>query len=194
MGSKVFSLKQPNQQYVIDVINGKETAGNLSSEDSPYVMKYTDDIYKQVIQADKQSRENRIKYLQSQPEFQEQAFIEQLSQSMEIAKKDPSQRLMPMWELGIYRINKKIPRDLPFEERKRLFVNSPEFKSQIHQRNQHKTESELTEENIQNEIDSAGWRYGIELDKQFDSIRDQRAFAEGFCELIVDKGDVCYPE
>lgn len=95
-----------------------------------------------------------------------------------------------MWELGIYRINKKIPRNLPFEERKRLFVNSPEFKSQIHQRNHHKTESELTEENIQQEIDSAGTMAGIALDKQFDSVRDQKAFAEGFCELIIDKGDV----
>ncbi len=194
MGSKVFSLKQPTQQHVIDAINGIKTVGNLSSEDSPYVMKYTDDIYRQVIQADEHVRENRIKYIHSQSEFQEQAFIEQLCHAIEIAKKDPSQRLMPMWELGIYRINKKIPRGLPFEERKRLFVNSPEFNSQIHQRNQHKTESELTEENIQNEIDSAGRQFGIELDRQFDSIRDQKAFAEGFCELIIDKGDVRYPE
>ena len=194
MGSKVFSLKQPTQQHVIDAINGIEAVGNLSSEDSPYVMKFTDEIYKQVIQADKQARENRVKFFHSQPESQEQAFIEQLSHAIEIAKKDPTQRLMPMWELGVYRINKKIPRALPFEERKRLFVNSPEFNSQIHQRNPHKTESELTEENIQNEIDSAGRRSGIELDKQFDLIRDQKAFAEGYCELIIDKGDVHYRE
>ena len=97
-----------------------------------------------------------------------------------------------MWELGVYRINKKIPRNLPFEERKRLFINSPEFNNQIHQRNQHKTESELTEENIQSEIDSAGTRAGIVLDRQFDSIRDQKAFAEGFCELVIDKGNVHY--
>ena len=116
MGSKVFSLRQPSQQHVIDAVNGIETVGNLSSDDSPYVMKFTDDIYKQVIQADKQARENRIKYFQSQPESQEQAFIEQLSQATETAKKDPTQRLMPMWELGIYRINKKIPRDLPLRK------------------------------------------------------------------------------
>ena len=192
MGSKVFSLKQPSQQHVVDAINGIETAGNLSSQDSPYVMKYTDDIYKQVIEADKLSRQNRLKYFHSQPEFTEEAFIEQLSQAIEKEKKDPTQRLMPMWELEVYRINKKIPRNLPFEERKRLFVNSPEFNSQIHQRNHHKIESELTEENIQSEIDSAGTRAGIELDKQFDSIRDQKAFAEGFCELVVDKGNVHY--
>lgn len=194
MGSKVFSLKQPSQQHVVDVINGIETAGNLSSQDSPYVMKYRDDIYKQVVKADKEARENRLKYFRSQPEYQEQAFIEQLNRAIEKEKKDPTQRFLPMWELGIYRINKKIPRNLPFEERKRLFVNSPEFKSQIHQRNHHKTESELTEENIQQEIDSAGTMAGIALDKQFDSVRDQKAFAEGFCELIIDKGDVHYRE
>ena len=192
MGSKVFSLRQPSQQHVVDAINGIEAVGNLSSEDSPYVMKYRDDIYKQVIEADKQARENRQKYFQSLPELTEESFIKQLSQAIERAKNNPTQRFLPMWELGIYRINKKIPRDLPFEERKRLFVNSPEFNSHIHQINQHKKESELTEENIQNEIDSAGRRAGIALDKQFDSARDQKAFAEGFCELIIDKGDVHY--
>lgn len=192
MGSKVFSLKQPSQQHVVDVINGIETAGNLSSQDSPYVMKYRDDIYKQVVKADKEARENRLKYFRSQPEYQEQAFIEQLNRAIEKEKKDPTQRLMPMWELAVYRINKKISQDLPFEERKRLFINSPEFNSQIHQRNQHKTESELNEENIQSEIDSAGTRAGIVLDRQFDSIRDQKAFAEGFCELVIDKGNVHY--
>ena len=192
MGSKVFSLRQPSQQHVVDAINGKEIVGNLYSEDSPYIMKYRDDIYKQVIEADKQARENRLKYFHSQPEYQEQDFIEQLNQAIEKEKKDPTQRLMPMWELGVYRINKKIPRSLPFEERKRLFVNSPEFNSSIHQRNHHKTESELNEENIQSEIDSAGTRAGIVLDRQFDSIRDQKAFAEGFCELVIDKGDVRY--
>lgn len=192
MGSKVFSLRQPSQQHVIDAINGIETAERLSSQDSPYIMKFTDNIYKQVIEADKQARENRIKYFHSQPECKEDAFIRQLSQAIEKAKKDPTQQLMPMWELEVYRINKKIPQNLPFEERKRLFVNSPEFNGQIHQINQHKTESELTEENIQSEIDSAGRRAGIELDKQFDSIKNQKAFAEGFCELVIDKGDVHY--
>lgn len=192
MGSKVFSLRQPSQQYVVDAINGIETVGNLSSEDSPYVMKYRDDIYKQVIEANKQARENRQNYFRSLPECAEEAFIKQLNQAIQQEKKDPTQRLMPMWELEIYRINKKIPQSLPFDERKRLFVNSPEFNSQIHQGNVHKTETELTEDNIQSEIDSAGRRAGIALDKQFDSARDQKAFAEGFCELIIDKGDVHY--
>lgn len=194
MGSKVFSLRQPSQQHVIDAINGKEIVGNLVSQDSPYVMKYKDDIYKQVIKAEKQSRENRLKYFKSQPEYQEEAFIEQLNQAIERAKKDPTQRLIPLWELGVYRINKKIPRDLPFEERKKRFVNSPEFNSPIHQKNLHKTESELTEENIQSEIDFAGIRAGMALDGQFDKEKDQKAFVEGFCELVIDKGDVHYCE
>lgn len=61
MGSKVFSLRQPSQQHVVDVINGIDTAGNLSSQESPYVMKYRDDIYKQVVKAGKEARENRLK-------------------------------------------------------------------------------------------------------------------------------------
>ena len=194
MGSKVFSLKRPTQQHIIDAVNCKEIAGNLDSQDSPYVMKYRDDIYQQIIKAEKQSRENRLKYLESQPEYREVAFIEQLRQAAERAKKNPKQRLIPLWELAVYRINKKIPRDLPFEERKKLFVNSSEFNSQIHQSNLHKTESELTEENIQSEINSAGIRAGMALDGQFDREKEQKAFVEGFCELVIDKGDVHYRE
>lgn len=194
MGSKVFSLSQPSQQYIIDAINGKESIENLSSEESPYVIKYTDNIYKQIRKANKESRENKLRYFHSQPEYQEDAFINQLSLAIEKEKKDPTQRLMPLWELERYRINKKIPQNLPFEERKRLFVNSPEFRNPIHQMNQHKTESELTEENIQREIDLAGIRAGMALDKQFDLVKDQKAFAEGFCEVVIDKDDVCYRE
>ncbi len=194
MGSKVFSLKRPTQQHIIDAVNCKEIVGNLDSQDSPYVMKYRDDIYQQIIKAEKQSRENRLKYLESQPEYREVAFIEQLRQAAERAKKNPKQRLIPLWELAVYRINKKIPRDLPFEERKKLFVNSSEFNSQIHQSNLHKTESELTEENIQSEINSAGIRAGMALDGQFDREKEQKAFVEGFCELVIDKGDVHYRE
>ena len=64
----------------------------------------------------------------------------------------------------------------------------------IHQRNLHKTESELTEENIQSEIDFAGIRAGMALDGQFDKEKDQKAFVEGFCELVIDKGNVHYIE
>jgi hypothetical protein len=42
--------------------------------------------------------------------------------------------------------------------------------------------------------DFAGTKAGIELDKLFDLTRDPNAFAEGFCELIVDKGLVHYRE
>lgn len=191
-GSKVFSLRLPDQQYVVDVINGKEISENLLSKDSPYVLKYTDNSYTQVLDANKKLRENRQKYFSAQPELKEPAFIEQLNQAKKVEEKDPARRVLLAWELGTYRINKRIPKELPFEERKRLFVNSPEFHGRIRLLNHPKKESELTEENLQSEIDTAGRLAGMEIDYQLGQYRDAKAFNEGFCELVIDRGDVRY--
>ena len=91
-----------------------------------------------------------------------------------------------------YRINKNIPAWLPFEVRKMLFVKSSEFNGRIHQANTHKTEFELTTENLQAEIDMAGIRAGMELESRFDNQKMERAFVDGHCELIIDRGDVKY--
>ena len=191
-GSKIFSLKKPDQRYVIDVVNGKEISEILTSNDSPYILKYTDSIYKEVLEANKKIVAERKRYFESQEEFKEVAFINQLNQALEKEKMDPRQKVILSWELCKYRINKKIPSTLPFEERKRLFVGCDEFNGRIRQMNPHKQESELTTENIQQEIDSAGIMAGMELDNQFDRLREIKAFNEGYCELIIDRGDLKY--
>lgn len=81
-------------------------------------------------------------------------------------EKDPTQKTVLFWELTKYRLNKKIPSTLTFEERKTRLVNSEEWNGWIHQNNDHLLESELTEENIQKEIDKVGSRWGMELMKK----------------------------
>ena len=191
-GSKVFSLKKPSDKYVVDVINGKEIKDILVSDESPYILKYTDAIYKQVLEANKKSKDNRNQYLLSQPEFREPEFIKILQELIEKEKKDPSQKTILSWELCKYRINKNIPAWLPFEVRKMLFVKSSEFNGRIHQANTHKTEFELTTENLQAEMDMAGIRAGMELESRFDNQKMEKAFVDGHCELIIDRGDVKY--
>ena len=70
---------------------------------------------------------------------------------------------MHIWELARYRLNKKFPATLPFDERKTLLVNSDEWKSLRRSSNNGTQDFELTEDNIQSEIDSIGIRMGIQI-------------------------------
>lgn len=58
--------------------------------------------------------------------------------------------------------------------------------------NKHLSEDELNESNIQAEIDNAGILAGMEMEQQFEYLKIQKAFNEGFCELVLDKGNVRY--
>ena len=52
--------------------------------------------------------------------------------------------------------------------------------------------NEITEQNIQAEIDLAGNLMGMELEQRFDGLKMQKSFTEGYCELVLDKGNVKY--
>ena len=101
-----------------------------------------------------------------------------MEDAIEREKKDPTQKTVLFWELTKYRLNKKIPSTLTFEERKTRLVNSEEWNGWIHQNNDHLLESELTEENIQKEIDKVGSRWGMELMKKMTS-QNIDTFLEG---------------
>lgn len=191
-GSSVFSLETPNQRYVIDIVNNVDVTDDLESDSSPFILKYTNNCYAGIMKANTASMEKMQKYLLSQPEMKEPEFLLQIQQVAKLEKANCRNRLMVFWELCKYRLNKRIPKELPFEERKRLFVSSPEWNGTIRQNNSHLEESELTEENIQAEIDSAGVRYGMELQLRFEAKRMGKAFREGYCELVLDKGNVRY--
>ncbi len=192
-GSKVFSLKKPDMnKYTVDVVNGKTISGNLESDDSPYIFKYTDSSYHQILEANKRSVEMRMEYINSQPELKEPEFQQQLKESYEREKIDKQHRMIIAWELCKYRINKRLPASLPFEIRKKLFIESREFNGRIRTKNKHKSASEITEENIQSEIDLAGDLAGMELEQVFDNDRMIKSFNNGYCELVIDNGDVKY--
>lgn len=50
---------------------------------------------------------------------------------------------------------------MPFEERKKLFIDSQEWNKVIRKRKDHLLENQLTEKNIQSEIDNAGILAGL---------------------------------
>lgn len=191
-GSSVFSVKRPNQQYVCDVINGKEVNDILDGGDSPFVLKYTDSVYKEVLSANETVIKEITKYWLAQPEIKEIEFQKWMEKAKERESKDPRQRVILLWELCEYRLHKKVPLTLPFEERKKLFVASDEWKGRIRQQNSHLEEDQITEENIQAEITQAGISAGMELQLRFENIKMVKAFNQGYCEVVLDKGDVKY--
>lgn len=163
LGSSIFTVKPPIAEQLWD--------GNkpITSE-SPYVVTYKDTAY-QRIEKMQHNEEKALKdYWNSQPELYEIAFQKQLQEAIEREKSNPKERVMPIWELAKYRLNKKIPNNLSFQERKKLLINSPEWNGWIHKNNKHLTEEELTEENIQKEIDTVGILWGMEITKKYQKL------------------------
>lgn len=188
-GSKIFSLRNPNQEALLEIANGIKRDDELHSTDSPYIAKYTDYYYKQVLEARQQYLEGLNNYLLSQPEWQDPNFLHQLSIAKE---KDPSQRVIPLWELCKYRINKKISSNLSFEERRKILIQCEEWNCSIRLRNKHLSENELTPDNIQKEIDDAGIYYAMEIDMKYSYQWIHKIYNEGECEIVLDKGNVKY--
>ena len=163
MGSAIFTVKPP----VADQL----WYGNTPTDsESPFVVQYQDADYKRIESLQKKENQAINDYWVKQPELHEQAFSLQLQAAYDKERSDPRQRVIPIWELAKYRLNKKVPKTLPFEERKRLLINSEEWNGWVYQNNKHLTADELTEENIQTEIDKIGTDWGIEITKKLQKL------------------------
>ena len=176
MGSRIFAVKPPKASNL--------WYGNIPIDcDSPYVVKYKDADYKRIEEIQKQEEKAINDYWVRQPELQEEAFLAQLQ---EACKKESDQRVMYIWELEKYRLNKKIPNTLSFEKRKELLINSDEWNGWIHQNNDHLSVAEITEENIQDEIDKVGTRWGMESMRSIQKLEwVQIAMESEICEIYI---------
>lgn len=163
MGSAIFTVKPP-------VANQLWHGNSPTITESPYVVSYQDADYQHIEEMQRKEEQALNDYWINQPELREPAFQAQLQEAVEREKKDPHQRVMHIWELAKYRLNKKIPNTLTFEERKVCLINSEEWNGWINQHNKHLSADELTEDNIQKEIDSVGIRWGMEIMKTFQKL------------------------
>lgn len=130
-----------------------------------------------------QQQEQRAlnEYWSRQPEIKEPEFLMQLTKASE-----NGQRVMPIWELAKYRLNKKIPSNLPFEEKKSQLINSEEWNGWVHQHNKHLSAEELTKDNIQNEINTVGTYWGIDIMKRFQKLEWlQIAMNSDICKIYI---------
>ncbi len=163
MGSAIFTVKPP-------VANQLWYGNTPTISESPYVVSYKEDDYQHIEKMQHHEDQALNDYWIKQPELHEPAFLAQLNKAIEREKNDPHQKVIPIWELAKYRLNKKIPNTLTFEERKELLIKSKEWNGWIHQHNKHLTEDELTEDNIQKEIDNIGTLWGMEIMKNFQKL------------------------
>ena len=163
MGSAIFTVKPP-------VANQLWHGNSPTITESPYVVSYQDADYQRIEEMQRKEEQALNDYWINQPELREPAFQAQLQEAVEREKKDPHQRVMHIWELAKYRLNKKIPNTLTFEERKVCLINSKEWNGWINQHNKRLSADELTEDNIQKEIDSVGIRWGMEIMKSFQKL------------------------
>ena len=179
IGSSLFA--------VVPAVAGDIWYGNqpIASE-SPYVVAYQDEAYKRIEKAQQAENNARVEYWKRQPELNEPEFVAQLSAEFEKKKQDPNYRVIHIWELAKYRLNKLVPQGLPFEERKSRLLNSEAWRSRIHQQNNHLTPEDITEENIQQEINIVAIRWGMDIEWSFK--QDQwELFATGsaMCKVFI---------
>ncbi len=160
MGSSIFSVLPPKVSNVI-------SENKIIISESPYVVGYKDEVIEKIKKAQTDEQKGISDYLLSQPEIHEAEFMAQIKKAQEREMNNPSNRVVPIWELAKYRLNKKIPKELSFEERKELLVNSEEWNCWIYQNNDHHLrEEQLNEDNIQRAIDEAGICLGAQIQHQ----------------------------
>ena len=178
LGSSIFAVKPP--------VVGQLWYENKPISESPYVVKYQDASYQRIEEFQDKVEQETEDYWNRQPELNEPAFQEQLQKAFERAEKDPHQSVVPIWELTRYRLNKKIPNTLSFEERKKLLIRSEGWNGWVHQHGKHLSADELTEDNIQTEIDNVAIDWGLDIMKRLQKIEQYPVITNnGICEVYI---------
>lgn len=178
MGSKVFSVSAP-------MTDGKLWIDNkpIPSE-SPFVILYNEEGYRRIKESQKNGNINIQEYILKQPESKEPLFVEIMNK--EKSQNDPNYKIDLLDELMVYRLNKKIPDTLSFEERKKRLISSEEYKGWVYQRNEHISPDMITEENIQEEINKVGRCWSFNLMKSLGVLKwIPMTVNEDICEICI---------
>ena len=179
MGSSLFSVMTP-------VTNQLWYGNNPIVSESPYVVKYADNDYTKIVDMQKFDNDALNKYWQQQPELNDPGFNQIIQAEEKKKESDPNHRILYIWELAKYRLNKQLPSTLPFDERKSRLLQSEAWKCQIHQNNKHLSPDEITPENIDKEIDSVGTCWGIDIEHRYNTLKwVYFAMNEAMCEVYI---------
>ena len=163
MGSSIFAVKQPE-------VGQLWYGNNPIASESPYVVRYQAEDYKRIEAMQKADSEALSHYWQQQPELKDPEFLAILARERKKQEMDPTHRILYLWELGIYRLKKQLPTSLPFEERKNRFIKSEAWNCWINQHNTHLNPEDITENNIDKEIENVGRLWGMDIEKRYNTM------------------------
>ena len=125
-------------------------------------------------------------YWRQQPELSDTEFISILSEEQKKQRQNPAYRIMYIWELAKFRLRKMLPSTMPFEERKRLLIGSEAWNCWVHQNNKHLSVDEITEDNIEKEIEHVGIHWGMDIEKRYNTFKwIFLATNEAMCEVSI---------
>lgn len=185
-GSNIFSLEKPDKNKLINFDITRDI-------NVPYILKYKDTVYKAINVAEKEETKKFIDNLLNEKEFKEQEFLEYISYFEKNKNIDSSELLQLLNKLHLFRLNKNIPENLPFIERKNLFLLTAEWKNPLRLENGYLNQNELTEDNIQKEIEkSANLNAGCVFGDLFRKATNLKF--TGNCEILLDNGNIAYPD
>lgn len=159
-GSRIFSLNPP-------LVSQVWSEGNIPLEStSPFVATMNPLTFDRVKEIQNKEDKALKEYLMSQPEMNDSAFHKQLSSNL-IQYENPYNIITGYIELGKFRINQKYKTYDNFVELKAALINSEEWNGWINQNNNHLSDDDISEENIHDEIEKVGQRWGLQLMKMF---------------------------
>ena len=79
-----------------------------------------------------------------------------------------------------------LPSTVPVEERKRQLINSEAWNCRINQNNKHLSIDEITEDNIEKEIENVGTLWGMDIEKRYNTFKwIFLAMNEAMCEVSI---------
>lgn len=179
LGSSIFSVKPP-------FINRLFDGNNPVVSESPFIAQYKEESYRRIEEIQRNEDAALADYLYKQPEIVDPEFLEWLREVYHREIDDSFPPKVYLWDIEIFRFNKKIPPDLPFEERKLLLIQSKEWNEWIRLQRKHLSVEEINEDNIQSAIDNVGRFLGVELNKKYQPMKWlPMALNDSICEIRI---------
>ena len=175
-GSKIFALSKPSLSDMLWY--GNRIIGN----DSPYAIVYTKESYEYIKNGQDSNRSVLIDQIMKEPEMRDTEFLSIINDLGKDGK-----GINFYLEIYKYRLNKLLPKTLPFHERKQRLITTPEWNNKIRLNNKHILEKELTGENIDKEIDAVAWQMSVIREMDANKIKWEIYGFSALCEARIYK-------
>ena len=175
-GSKIFALSKPSLSDMLWY--GNRIIGN----DSPYAIVYTKESYEYIKNGQDSNRSVLIDQIMKEPEMRDTEFLSIINDLGKDGK-----GINFYLEIYKYRLNKLLPKTLPFHERKQRLITTPEWNNKIRLNNKHILEKELTGENIDKEIDTVAWQMSVIREMDANKIKWEIYGFSALCEARIYK-------